>query len=209
MAYFDYEALATAPLVRDPYDFIAVENFIRPERFAEVSADFPKVPGPGSHPPSELTIAGHFAAAMAELDGPKFRESIERKFGVDLTGRPAMYTVRGFTREKDGEIHTDTKSKIITVLLYMNEGWEKSGGRLRVLRSPTNLEDYAAEISPNGGTLLVFRRSENSWHGHYPFEGPRRTIQMNWVTDQGVVDREQGRHRLSTRIKKVASLFGA
>ena len=90
MAYFDYEALATAPLVRDPYDFIAVENFIRPERFAEVSADFPKVPGPGSHPPSELTIAGHFAAAMAELDGPKFRESIERKFGVDLTGRPAM-----------------------------------------------------------------------------------------------------------------------
>ena len=117
--------------------------------------------------------------------------------------------MRGFTREKDGEIHTDTKSKIITVLLYMNEGWEKSGGRLRVLRSPTNLEDYAAEISPNGGTLLVFRRSENSWHGHYPFEGPRRTIQMNWVTDQGVVDREQGRHRLSTRIKKVASLFGA
>jgi hypothetical protein len=32
---------------------------------------------------------------------------------------------------------------------------------------------------------------------------------MNWVTDQSVVDREQGRHRWSTRLKKVASLFSA
>jgi SM-20-related protein len=209
MSYLDYDALERAPLARQPYDHLIVENFIQPARFAEISADFPKVPGPGSHPPSELDIHGHFAGAMAEMNQARFKEAIERKFAVDLTGRPTMYTVRGFTRAKDGDIHTDTKTKIITVLLYMNEGWEPPGGRLRILRSRDNLEDYAAEAPPNGGTLLVFRRSDTSWHGHKPFEGPRRTIQMNWVTDQSVVDREQSRHRLSTRVKKVAALFGA
>ena len=209
MTYLDYDALERTPLSSDPYDFIIVENFILKDQFPKVSADFPKVPGPGSHPPSELDIHGDFAGVMKEMDGPRFKEAIERKFGVDLTGRPTMYTVRGFTREKDGEIHTDTKTKIITVLLYMNEGWEPQGGRLRILRSGPNLEDYVVEAPPNGGTLLVFRRSDTSWHGHKPFDGPRRTIQLNWVTDQGVVDREQSRHRLSTRMKKVAAFFGA
>jgi hypothetical protein len=91
----------------------------------------------------------------------------------------------------------------------MNEGWESDGGRLRVLRSGTDLEDSVAEVPPYGGTLLAFKRSDNSWHGHKPHEGPRRAIQLNWVTSQDVVDREQSRHRFSTRVKKIAgALFG-
>jgi Rps23 Pro-64 3,4-dihydroxylase Tpa1-like proline 4-hydroxylase len=108
-------------------------------------------------------------------------------------------------RSRDGEIHTDSKTKLITVLLYMNEGWESDGGRLRLLRSGTDLDDYVAEVPPNGGTLLAFRRADNSWHGHKPHEGPRRAIQLNWVTNQDVVDREQNRHRFSTKVKKFAS----
>ncbi len=209
MTYLDYDALDRSPLRRDPYDFLMVENFILPERFGEVSRDFPETPGPGSHPPSELDMRGHFDAMMKELDGPRFRDAIETKFGVDLAERPTMFTVRGHVRSKDGSIHTDTKTKIITVLLYMNEGWESDGGRLRILRSGTDLEDYVAEVPPNGGTLLAFRRSETSWHGHHSHEGPRRAIQMNWVTSQDVVEREQGRHRLSTRVKKLTgALFG-
>ena len=142
---------------------------------------------------------------MAELDGPEFRAAIERKFDLDLTGRPTMYTVRGHVRAADGSIHTDSKTKIITVLLYLNEGWESDGGRLRILRSGTDLEDYVAETPPYGGTLLVFRRSDTSWHGHRPHEGPRRAIQLNWVTEQSVVDNEQRRHRWSTRLKKLKS----
>lgn len=203
MTYLDFEALERTPLNREPYDYFIIENFIRPERFAEVSADFPAVPGAGSHPPAELDIRGHFAALMEELQGPRFRAGIEAKFDLDLSGRPTMYTVRGHVRETDGSIHTDSKTKIITVLLYMNEGWESDGGRLRILRSGTDLEDYVAETPPNGGTLLVFRRSDNSWHGHRPHAGPRRAIQLNWVTEQSVVDREQARHRWSTRVKKL------
>jgi SM-20-related protein len=207
MIYCDFEALERTPLQHEPYAYLVLPNFLRRERFQDILADYPKVPGPGSHPPSELDIHGHFAALIEELQSPKFQSLIERKFDIDLTGRPTMYTVRGFVREKDGSIHTDSETKIITVLLYMNEDWQEDAGRLRILRSATDLENYAAEVPPNGGTLLVFRRSESSWHGHKPTSGPRRAIQLNWVTNQGVVDHEQGRHRISTKLKKFRNLF--
>ena len=203
MTYLDLSALDATPLERDPYDYLIVPNFLRPDAFAAVSRDFPDVPGAGSHPPSELIIAGAFRDLMIELEGAAFRAAIESKFAVDLSGRPTMYTVRGFVRGRDGEAHTDSKTKIITVLLYMNEGWEADGGRLRILRSADALDNPVAEVPPYGGTLLAFRRSEKSWHGHKPHEGPRRAIQLNWVTEQSVVDREQGRHRIATRVKKL------
>jgi hypothetical protein len=207
MGYLDLGRFEETPLRRDPFDFLIVERFLRPDRFAEVIADFPRIPGPGSHPPAELSIAGHFAGLMGELEGPDFRAAIERKFDIDLAGRPTMYTVRGFVRERDGSIHTDSTTKIITVLLYMNQDWDADGGRLRLLRSGDSLEDPIAEVPPNGGTLLVFRRSENSWHGHKPFAGPRRAIQLNWVTSREVVESEQRRHAFATRVKKLRNLF--
>lgn len=203
MSYLDYDALAATPLQKDPYDFLVVPNFVQADQLQGVIADYPEVPGPGSHPPSELEIGGNFAALMKELDGPRFRELIEQKFDLDLSDKPTMYTVRGYCRRTDGKIHTDSTTKVITVLVYMNQAWDSDGGRLRILRSGDNLEDYVAEVPPHGGTLLVFRRAENSWHGHEPFEGRRRAIQMNWVTGADVVAHEQRRHRISTAVKKL------
>src|SRR3989304_5300202 len=54
---------------------------------------------------------------------------------------------------------------------------------------------------PDEGTLLAFRRSDNSFHGHKSFVGERRVIQFNWVTDAGVVARERLRHRVSAWFK--------
>lgn len=98
------------------------------------------------------------------------------------------------------------RPRFFTVLLYLNQEWSPDGGRLRILNSD-NVEDYVKEVPPFAGTLLIFRRSDTSWHGHLPFEGQRRTIQLNWVTSQAVVDREQGRHAISTLVKKVTNLF--
>ncbi len=207
MTYLDYTALERAPLQTDPYEFLVVEKFVRPEKFAEAMADFPEVPGPGSHPPSELSISGKFKALLDELQDDAFRKAIETKFHIDLTGRPTMYTVRGFLRKTDGSIHTDSETKIITVLLYLNDDWAVDGGRLRILKNGTNLEDYVAEVPPSLGTLLVFKRSDHSWHGHKPFEGQRRVVQMNWVLDGDVVNREQRRHSLSTRFKKLKNFL--
>ena len=54
MTYCDFEALERIPLEREPYEYIVLPHFLRAERFGEVIADYPKVPGPGSHPPSSL-----------------------------------------------------------------------------------------------------------------------------------------------------------
>jgi hypothetical protein len=207
MGYCDFAALERTPLERDPFDFLVVPDFLNSSLFPSVLADYPEVPGPGSHPPAELSIRGHFRALIDELLGPQFQSAIERKFGVDLAGRPTMYTVRGYVREKDGAIHTDSKTKIITVLLYMNERWQEDAGRLRLLRGPDDIDDYVVEVPPYGGTLLAFRRADNSWHGHKPISGRRRAIQLNWVTAQEVADAEQRRHRMSTKLKKVANMF--
>jgi SM-20-related protein len=207
MSYCDFAALERTPLVREPFEFIVVPDFLKSETFNAILGDYPQVPGPGSHPPSELKIEGHFGALIDELRGPEFQSAIERKFAIDLSGRPTMYTVRGYVRERDGSIHTDSKTKIITVLLYMNERWQEDAGRLRLLRGPDNLDDYVAEVPPYGGTLLAFRRADNSWHGHKPTSGPRRAVQLNWVTSQAVVDAEQGRHGFSTRLKRLKGMF--
>jgi SM-20-related protein len=207
--YLDIEKLNATPATREPYEFVVVENFLKSDKLPDVLKYYPEVPGPGSHPPSELKIEGDFKGLMKELEGDAFREAIEAKLNINLEGRPTMYTVRGFTRARDGEIHTDSTTKLITVLLYMNDKWDKDGGRLRLLRSGTDLNDVITEVPPYGGTLLAFKRADNSWHGHEPYEGKRRAIQLNWVTSQEVVDKEQGRHKVSTRFKKFKQfLFG-
>jgi SM-20-related protein len=88
-------------------------------------------------------MRGGFSRLIHALDGREFREIVEEKFSIQLGGRPTMFTVRGYCRLNDGKIHTDTESKIITVLLYMNRAWAPADGRLRLLRSA---DDVAIEI---------------------------------------------------------------
>lgn len=198
----DIEKFNATPLVREPFQHLVVEEFITPETLAEVVKDYPDVPGGGSHYGSTLNIKGRFKALMDEMQGSAFQKAMEEKFDFDLSDRPITYTVRGYCRAKDGSIHTDSKTKIFTVLLYLNDlNWKNDGGRLRLLNSGDNLEDYFAEVEPKGGTLLVFKRADNSWHGHHPFEGPRRAIQINWLTDEAALRREEGRRGIITRVK--------
>jgi hypothetical protein len=202
-AALDFPALSAATLVREPYEHVIVPGFLKADASAAVNADYPKIDKPGSFPSDTLEYGPAFAALLAELTGPESTAVFSDKFGIDLAPHPTTVTVRGMCQQKDGRIHTDTKSKIITVLLYMNAAWEDSGGRLRVLRSADNLDDYAAEVPPIEGTLLAFRRSETSFHGHKPFVGARRVIQLNWVTDAGVAWRESARHRVSAFLKRL------
>lgn len=200
--FIDLDAFRAAPLNTDPFAHVVVPGFLSGPALAAVARDFPAIDKPGSFPLSELAYGPAFADLMAELRDDALRDAMAAKFDIDLEGRPTMITIRGCARPTDGKIHTDTRSKLITVLIYMNSTWEAPGGRLRLLRSRDNLEDYVAEVPPIEGTLLAFKVSDNSWHGHEPASGSRRSIQLNWVTDESVVRREQSRHRLSARIKR-------
>ncbi len=196
------DAFDAVPLERAPYDYLIVPGFVRAAALTAVEADFPPIARHGSYPVGELKPGKAFLALLDEVQSPPVREAFETKFGLDLTGRPTMITVRGQCHAKDGRIHTDSRDKIITVLIYLNRGWDDATGRLRILRSATDLEDYAAEVPPTSGTLLAFRRSDKSFHGHHRYVGQRRSIQLNWVTGEDVVKRERSRHRLSAWLKR-------
>jgi hypothetical protein len=204
----DLDRLRAAPLEHDPFDFVVVEDFVRREALPALVAGFPPIRAAGSYPVQSVKHGPVFGQLVAALTGCELGRAMGDKFAVDLGSRPTLLTVRGLGDGKDGRIHTDSESKIITVLLYMNPVWEHAEGRLRLLRGPDDLDDFAREITPLAGTMLAFRRSAHSFHGHRPHFGPRRTLQLNWVRDHAVVRRELGRHRWSARLKALNPFLG-
>lgn len=201
--FIDLALFERTPLVTDPFPHIVVPGFVPAAARAALSAAYPKIDRPGSFPVADVRFGASFQEFLDAIEGPAMRHAFAEKFGIDLEGRPTMVTVRGQAQLKDGSIHTDTATKLITVLVYMNEAWEAPGGRLRLLRSERDLEDMVMEVPPAAGTLLAFRVTKNSWHGHKPAQGPRRVIQLNWVESEAVVRRERLRHGLSARMKRL------
>ena len=201
MSLIDLARLRDSKLHRDPFDFVVVENFLDHENLPALVDGFPAIRDHGSYPLSTLGCSPLFSRLAQELEGDEMRAAVEEKFALDLTGRPTMITLRGYSDGKDGAIHTDSVTKLITVLIYMNHEWAEPAGRLRVLRAPDDLDDYVAEIPPLAGMMVAFRRGAASFHGHHAHVGKRQSIQLNWVTDAGVVRREIGRHVWSARLK--------
>jgi SM-20-related protein len=203
LRYLDMAAFRATPRASEPFEYLVVPGFVRADACARINADYPTISERGSFPVAQLAFGSAFREFLDELESDEFRAAFEEKFNIDLTGRPTTITVRGQCSPKDGQIHTDSLSKIITVLIYMNPAWEESGGRLRLLRSGDDLDDVITEVPPTEGTLLAFRRADNSWHGHKPFSGPRRAIQFNWVTSEGNRRIAMLRHHLSAPFKRV------
>lgn len=199
----DFDRLAAARVEADPFAYVIVPQFILAQSRAAVEADFPQIVRSGSFPLGTLQYGPSFTALIAELTGPAMRALVEEKFAIDLGKRPVMVTVRGMCTARDGNIHTDSTTKLITMLLYVNRSWECERARLRLLRSADNLEDFAAEVPAEEATLVIFKNQPNAWHGFAPFHGQRRVIQVNWVTDESVVSREQARHSVSAFFKRL------
>jgi SM-20-related protein len=208
MSLIDLARLRDSPLRRDPFDFVVVEDFLAGENRSAVVNEFPAVPGHGSYPLSTLSCSPLFDRLMRELESAEMRAAIADKFALDLDGRPTMITLRGYSDGKDGGIHTDSATKLITVLIYMNHEWTETAGRLRVLRGPDDLGDYVAEIPPHAGMMVAFRRGAASFHGHRAHVGRRQSVQLNWVTNEKIVRRELARHVWSARLKALNPFGG-
>ena len=149
----------------------------------------------------------HRMVGFVAVKGPVSR-CIGDKFDVALDDAVTTVTVRRFSEASDGNIHTDHWSKLITVLVYFNTHWDERSGQLRLLRSATDIEDYAAEVPPAGGTLLAFRRTRASWHGHKRFVGERRMMQLNFISNSRLARYTQTAARFSTRMVKQIARMG-
>lgn len=202
----DLAGLAATPVARDPFDHVVMRGFVRPERLAGVVAGLLALGSRGSFPIESVKLGADAAALTREMKGDGFRRVIAEKFGLDLAGAPVMITLRGQTGERDGQIHCDLVAKRVTVLLYLNpasEAWARQDGCLRLLRGPNDLEDYAVEVPPVDGTLLVFPNGPTTWHGHRSFVGRRYTVQLNYMTTDAKAKYEMRRHRVSALVKRL------
>ncbi len=206
MPLLDHAALRAAPLASDPFPHLLVPDFLPPEALRAVAADLPPIGKGGSFPPDSVRLGPAARALMAEMEGPELRAIIAERLGLDLSDAPSMLTLRGFTGPRDGRIHCDSLAKRVTVLLYLNQAsdaWAQHEGCLRLLRGPDDLEDYAAEVPPVNGTLLVFPNGPTTWHGHKTFVGPRYSIQLNYMTTDAKARSELRRHRISAFVKRM------
>lgn len=197
------DRLRTAPLTTDPFDFVYIPETIDGDELAAVARDFPQVPAGGSFDADTLESGPAFHRLIEEMRSDAFRAVFEDKFDIDLSPYPLHITVRGHVRGKDGAIHTDSKDKILTGLLYLNTEWTELGGRLRLLRNGRDINASALEIPPAHGNMVVFRRTDRSWHGHLPSEGRRLSLQFNWVSGDAYARRELARHRFSGWMKRL------
>lgn len=177
-------------LVRhDPFPFMIAHGQLPDDARADLDRDFPRYREVGFFP-YDLDDCGSSVNALVErLTWSAFASAIASCLAID-----------GY-----GTIHADSKSKIATALLYLNHEWPNiSEGCLLFLSRIDDIEAMVAlEFKPLYGEFAVFRRSENSLHGHLPCEGERRVIQVAWLVDEKARARKTQRGRFSRSFKKV------
>ncbi len=205
----DLGALARATLARDPFDFLVVPFFVPPGAAAAARLCFPLSPHGGIAPAHAAEPGDGFDRLLRAVREPAFTSAMADKFGVRLDPRTLMLTVRSRCRPQDGAIHADSTDKVVTALIYLNESWPHTGGMLRILRRNDDIDAMVAEVPPLDGTLLAFHRTDRSFHGHLPYDGVRRALMLNWMTDVGAARRETLRHAISATAKRIKSVVGA
>ena len=199
------DALKAANVSTSPYPYFVVENALESTEVQSVIQDFPKLEQGGSYNIEDVAIKPNFDRFLKSLDCKEFRQILTDKFDVDVMEHPMMITLRGYSRQKDGRIHSDSKTKLLTILIYLNESWDAPTGRLRILNDETNIDNYAEEVNAGPGTLVAFKVVDHGWHGYVPYEGQRQSIQINFLTSDKANAKHRFVHGLSAKLKK---LFG-
>ena len=199
----DLRRFAATPTTREPFEFVVLPGFILPAAAAAAAATFPGPDIPGVLPAPRDPPDTAFGELLRALRDPAVTAAFGAKFGLGLSTDTLMVTLRARTRPFDGVIHNDSETKRVTALIYLNSDWDDAGGRLRLLRGPNDIDDVIAEVPPVAGTLIAFRRSSRSWHGHKPYEGVRRSIMLNWMVNAATARRELRRHAMSAGFKRL------
>jgi hypothetical protein len=189
---------------RAPFPFIVAFDQLPRDAQPALATDFPRYAGAGFFPYDPADCGPSINRLVADLTGPSFAHELGARLGVpDLASRPTLVTLCRALNSRHGTVHTDSLSKVVTALLYLAPSWpDTSAGCLRFLARQDNLDDLVVpEVKPLYGTIAAFRRTENSWHGHVPFEGERHVIQVAWLVDEEAKSRKTRRGRLSRFVK--------
>ncbi|KGI78311.1 2OG-Fe(II) oxygenase family protein [Oleiagrimonas soli] len=191
-----------------PFPFLVAHEQLPDSARAELDRDFPRYEEAGFFPWEADECGPSINAVIEQLTAPEIASAIGAKLEIDNLGQyPTLVTLCRHLNKRHGTIHTDSRSKIATALLYLNESWpDTSEGCLRFLEKIDDIDaTLAPELKPLYGKFAVFRRADNSFHGHLPHEGERRVIQVAWLVDEEAKLRKTKRGKFSRLFKK---LFG-
>ncbi len=204
LSVLNVDAVRQAQRSHEPYDWFLGSGILKQEAIDELKRDFPDITKPGYLTVDEVQLKGRFKTLIDELESDEFSRELSQKFGIDLTPYPRLTTIMKRSQPKYGAIHTDGPSKVMTLLVYMNDEWQAdASGRLRVLYNEKDFEPYAAEVPPTMGTVFAFLRADNSWHGHQPFVGERKVVQVAWVKDADELARKKKRNKAAQFFKGI------
>ncbi|MEO6065040.1 MAG: 2OG-Fe(II) oxygenase [Lysobacterales bacterium] len=198
-------ALAQAPVQLDaPFSFVLAPKMLDRAESERLRADFPRYRGAGFFPHDTADCGPSINALITDLTASAFADQLGVRIDIErLSQYPVLVTLCRALNRRHGTIHTDSRSKIATALIYLSEDWpETSDGCLRFLANDHDIDAIVApELRPVYGALAAFKRADNSFHGHLPFEGERPVIQIAWLTDAHERDRKTRRGRTSRAIK--------
>ena len=195
------DAINGAGVEREPYSYFTAQSFLQPAAIEAVRNEFPAITKTGYHPADEIELSSTFKKLIEELESPELTAALSAKFGIDLSPFPRLTTIRKLSANHEGRIHCDSKSKVMTMLVYMNDDWGSADGRLRVLYNRNDMDKYKLEVSPQMGSIFAFLRADDSWHGHTPFTGERRVVQIAWVRSNDELLRKKKRARFTNMLK--------
>jgi len=192
-------------LVREStFPLLVVHDLLPADAADGLAQDFPRYREAGFFPYDPAECGPAVNQLVSELTAPEFADAVGRHLGVPDLGRfPTLISISRLLNRSHGQIHTDSRSKVVTALIYLNPEWPAtSAGCLRFLGRIDDMNStLTPEIRPLYGTLAAFRRTDNSFHGHLPHEGERRVIQVAWVINEEEKLRKTRRGRFS-RIAK-------
>jgi hypothetical protein len=198
---------ADVVVAQDPFHFVVAPAQLSEADCEALLRDFPRYGSAGFFPYREQDCGPSIRALVAEFSGGAFASALGARLGIPgLASFPLIVTLSDSVNRRHGTIHTDSTSKIATALLYLNPSWPETGaGCLRLLRRGDDIDALAAPaIPPLYGTLVAFGRADNSWHGHLPFEGTRRVLQVAWLASVADAARKDRRGRFSRMVKALA-----
>src|SRR5574337_1919488 len=191
----------------EPFHFLVARDQLPADAAAALREDFPKYAGAGFFPYDAADCGPGINRLVADLTDPAVATAVGAHLGIANLGQyPTLVTLCRSLNKRHGTIHTDSKSIVATALLYLNESWpDTSDGCLRFLNRIDAIDDLAApEIKPLYGNFVVFKRADNSFHGHLPYEGERRVIQVAWLTSEEEKLRKTQRGIATRFFKKIA-----
>ncbi|WP_062980527.1 2OG-Fe(II) oxygenase [Nocardia anaemiae] len=126
---------------------------------------------------------------LDELRSEEFINWLEE--GTSLKLRDLSTDIGIYTHDDNDyiSVHKDKPNKALTAILYLNSSWPSDGGgHYEVRVSPDPRIDPVRRIAPEGGRLLVFPPTDQSWHSVSPISTggkiTRLTVQLEfWLTN--------------------------